>query len=100
METFSQNQPWNKVHRLLVIDEQQSNLPEGKFVLVDDVLSALQQLARDFRKTFTGTVIGLTGSNGKTTCKELFRDVLATTYDKRTPPKTISTTTLVFHFPF
>ena len=65
---------------LAIIDEQQSNLPEGKFVIVDDVLTALQQLARDFRKTFTGTVIGLTGSNGKTTCKELFRDVLATTY--------------------
>lgn len=65
---------------LTVIDEPQNNLPNGKFVLVDDVLSALQQLARDYRKTLTGTVIGLTGSNGKTTCKELFRDVLGSTY--------------------
>lgn len=64
----------------VVIDEAQPNLPQDQFILVDDVLTTLQDLARAYRETFTGKVIGLTGSNGKTTCKELFRDVLATTY--------------------
>jgi UDP-N-acetylmuramoyl-tripeptide--D-alanyl-D-alanine ligase len=66
--------------RYVVIDEHQPALPEDKCFVVDDALTALQELATAYRKTFTGTVIGLTGSNGKTTCKELFRDVLATTY--------------------
>lgn len=48
--------------------------------LVEDGLSALQNLAREHRKHISATVIGLTGSNGKTTSKELLRDVLATTY--------------------
>jgi UDP-N-acetylmuramoyl-tripeptide--D-alanyl-D-alanine ligase len=63
-----------------VIDEPQADLPEAQTFLVDDVLKALQDLAHAYRETFSGIVIGLTGSNGKTTCKELFRDVLSTTY--------------------
>lgn len=47
------------------------------FILVDDVLTALQELARHHRKQLTIPVIGLTGSNGKTTTKELIRAVLA-----------------------
>ncbi len=64
----------------VVIDETQPDLPADKTFLVKDVLVALQDLAKQYRKTFSGTVIGLTGSNGKTTCKELFRDVLATSF--------------------
>ena len=67
----------------VVIDEAQADLPERLTFLVEDVLLALQDLAREYRQTFSGTVIGLTGSNGKTTCKELFRDVLATTYSTK-----------------
>ena len=65
---------------LVVVDELTENLSEGKFLMVENVLQALQDLAKDYRKYLRGTVIGLTGSNGKTTCKELFRDVLKTTY--------------------
>lgn len=43
----------------------------GNVVVVADVLSALQQLARAYRDTWTCPVIALTGSNGKTTTKEL-----------------------------
>lgn len=46
-------------------------------VLVDDVLTALQNLARDYRRTFNIPVLALTGSNGKTTTKELITAVLA-----------------------
>lgn len=53
----------------------------GNTFLVDDGLLALQALARHHRQTLTQTtVLGLTGSNGKTTSKELIRDVLATSY--------------------
>lgn len=48
-----------------------------QFILVDDVLSALQELAKHHRKQLNIPVIGLTGSNGKTTTKELIRAVLA-----------------------
>jgi UDP-N-acetylmuramoyl-tripeptide--D-alanyl-D-alanine ligase len=48
-----------------------------RFILVDDVLSALQELAKHHRKQLQIPVIGLTGSNGKTTTKELIRAVLA-----------------------
>ena len=47
---------------------------------VEDVLSALQALARRHRCSFTFPVIGLTGSNGKTTTKELIHAVLQSTY--------------------
>lgn len=48
-----------------------------QFILVDDVLSTLQELAKYHRKQLHIPVIGLTGSNGKTTTKELIRAVLA-----------------------
>jgi UDP-N-acetylmuramoyl-tripeptide--D-alanyl-D-alanine ligase len=48
-----------------------------KYILVDDVLTALQDLARYHRKQLTIPVIGLTGTNGKTTTKELINAVLS-----------------------
>ena len=44
---------------------------------VEDVLTALQSLAREYRRTFDIPVLGLTGSNGKTTTKELTAAVLS-----------------------
>lgn len=44
---------------------------------VEDGLTALQDLARAHRRRMKGTVIGLTGSNGKTTTKELLYSVLS-----------------------
>jgi UDP-N-acetylmuramoyl-tripeptide--D-alanyl-D-alanine ligase len=49
-------------------------------MLVDDGLQSLQELAIHHRKQFKIPVIGLTGSNGKTTSKELLHAVLATKY--------------------
>jgi UDP-N-acetylmuramoyl-tripeptide--D-alanyl-D-alanine ligase len=49
-------------------------------ILVEDVLSTLQELARHHRSQLSIPVIGLTGSNGKTTTKELINAVLATKY--------------------
>jgi UDP-N-acetylmuramoyl-tripeptide--D-alanyl-D-alanine ligase len=45
-------------------------------LVVADPLAALQAIARSHRKTFTGSVIGITGSAGKTSTKELLAVLL------------------------
>lgn len=62
-----------------VIDEEKYAI-FGKTVLVNDVLVALQQLAKYHREQFTIPFIAITGSNGKTTTKELIHAVLSSTY--------------------
>jgi UDP-N-acetylmuramoyl-tripeptide--D-alanyl-D-alanine ligase len=62
----------------VVVDElvEGLNPHDPRVVLVPDVLHALQDLARTHRRDWGKTVVGLTGSNGKTTAKELFAHVL------------------------
>ncbi|WP_343747631.1 UDP-N-acetylmuramoyl-tripeptide--D-alanyl-D-alanine ligase [Fluviicola sp.] len=60
-----------------VVDNPEYHI-EGKTVLVDDVLKALQDLARHHRNQFSIPIIGITGSNGKTTSKELIAATLST----------------------
>lgn len=62
-----------------VIDEQEFEIP-GKTILVEDVLTALQQLANYHRAQFNIPFIAITGSNGKTTTKELIHAVLSAKY--------------------
>jgi UDP-N-acetylmuramoyl-tripeptide--D-alanyl-D-alanine ligase len=59
-----------------VIDNPQYHFNE-QCLLVVDVLTALQDLARHHRKQLTIPVIGLTGTNGKTTTKELINAVVS-----------------------
>ena len=68
---------------LAVVDEKQFEVP-GKIILVDDVLLTLQQLAKHHRQRFTIPFLAITGSNGKTTTKELIHAVLSTTYKTAT----------------
>lgn len=51
-----------------------------KYILVKDTLDTLQKLANFHRKKLKIPIIGITGSNGKTTSKELLNAVLSTTY--------------------
>lgn len=62
-----------------VIDEEQYQV-KGKTVLVKDVLTALQQLAKYHRQQFHIPFLAITGSNGKTTTKELIHAVLSSTF--------------------
>jgi UDP-N-acetylmuramoyl-tripeptide--D-alanyl-D-alanine ligase len=62
-----------------VIDEEKYSIP-GKTILVDDALTTLQQLAAWHRKQFTIPFVAITGSNGKTTTKELIHAVLSSAY--------------------
>jgi len=50
----------------------------GPLVVVEDVTAALSRLARRFRERWTGTMIGITGSAGKTTTKDLVAAALET----------------------
>lgn len=60
---------------LAVVDEAEYALDE-RYVLVDNVLRALQEVARDYRIDLGLPVLGITGTNGKTTTKELTASVL------------------------
>ncbi|HTB05723.1 MAG TPA: UDP-N-acetylmuramoyl-tripeptide--D-alanyl-D-alanine ligase [Bacteroidia bacterium] len=68
----------SKGAKYAVIDEE-AHYSEG-CILVKDVLATLQQLANHHRKQFKIPVIGITGSNGKTTTKELMATVLSKKY--------------------
>lgn len=62
-----------------VIDEKEYAV-KNKTILVSDVLKTLQQLAGYHRQQFTIPFIAITGSNGKTTTKELVHAVLSGKY--------------------
>lgn len=62
-----------------VIDEAQY-AADDRFIVVDDVLTALQNLANEHRRALGTRIIGVTGTNGKTTTKELIATVLAKKY--------------------
>lgn len=66
-----------------VIDEAEYAI-EGKTIVVNDVLETLQQLALHHRRQFSCPFLAITGSNGKTTTKELIHAVLSTTFQTYT----------------
>ncbi|GGG10258.1 UDP-N-acetylmuramoyl-tripeptide--D-alanyl-D-alanine ligase [Paenibacillus abyssi] len=55
-------------------------LSDWTLVLVDDPLAALQRLAAAYRSELPVRVVGITGSNGKTTTKDMVAAVLATVF--------------------
>ena len=67
----------------IVSDEQVYNNYHGEkqMILVPDTLQAYKDLAREHRRRFDIPVIGITGTNGKTTTKELVNAVLTERYD-------------------
>ena len=66
----------------LVDDAQMhAQAADSRMILVDDTLQTFKDLAREHRRQFDIPVIGITGTNGKTTTKELVRTVLAQKYN-------------------
>ena len=61
----------------VIYDDEQLNYKSKKAIRVKNALEALQSLAKYHRSKFNIPVIGLTGSNGKTTSKELINSVLS-----------------------
>lgn len=65
-----------------VVDEPEVETADQEhIILVEDVLVALQQMARHHRKQFRIPVVALTGTNGKTTTKELIAACLSKKYN-------------------
>ena len=64
-----------------IVDEKEYvDTTDERFILVDDALVTYKELAREHRRQFSIPVIGITGTNGKTTSKELISTVLAEKY--------------------
>lgn len=63
--------------RAFLVSRELSRYPSGAVILVKDTLVALQALAKSWRKAWGHKVVGLTGSNGKTSTKDLVTAVLS-----------------------
>ncbi|HJW31606.1 MAG TPA: bifunctional UDP-N-acetylmuramoyl-tripeptide:D-alanyl-D-alanine ligase/alanine racemase [Saprospiraceae bacterium] len=72
---------WNHgVRNFLIREDYEASLPDANFIRVPNVLEAFHTLATYHRSQYKGTVIAITGSNGKTWVKEwlymlMYRDV-------------------------
>ncbi len=91
-ESFDGNkfaiQALEKGSALAVVDDEQvynqfleQPIEEKIMMLVPDSLQTFKDLAREHRRQFSIPVVGITGTNGKTTTKELVRTVLAQKYN-------------------
>ena len=88
-ETFNGNQfalqALEKGCAYAIVDDpsicQQPMANSQQLILVNDCLQTFKDLAREHRRQFDIPVVGITGTNGKTTTKELIRAVLAECYN-------------------
>ncbi len=61
----------------LAVVQSDEVIKRDDIIVVEDSLIALQNLALDYRKTLVIPIVGITGTNGKTTTKELLHSVLS-----------------------
>ena len=65
---------------IAVVVDEDILITDNRVIRVENSLKSLQTLSTEHRKTLGTTIIALTGSNGKTTTKELIHSVLSTTF--------------------
>ncbi|MFY0675405.1 MAG: bifunctional UDP-N-acetylmuramoyl-tripeptide:D-alanyl-D-alanine ligase/alanine racemase [Bacteroidia bacterium] len=75
------------IRSFLVNELPDVTLPDASYILVDDTLLALQQMAAHFRKRLLSQVVAVTGSNGKTTVKEWLYQILKSNLSVYKSPK-------------
>lgn len=85
---FYINDAYQKGIRQFILTEKPTNLPDdANYILVDDALQAIQNLAQFHREKFDYPIIGITGSNGKTVIKEWLYQLLWEDYKIVRSPK-------------
>ena len=65
---------------LCVLSEQKLENPQGPYILVESSLIAIKKLAQYYRRQLDIKVVGITGSVGKTSTKEMIASVLSEKY--------------------
>jgi len=78
------------IRNFIVSDHPANKLAEANIILVEDSLSALQEVASFHRDHFSFPVIGITGSNGKTIVKEWLNHLLGEDYKIVRSPKSFN----------
>ncbi len=66
---------------LAVLSEQELENPAGPFILVDSSEAAMKKIAKFYRQSLDIKVVGITGSVGKTSTKEMIASVLSQKYN-------------------
>ena len=66
---------------LAVLSEKKLENPAGAYILVESTLTAMKEIAADYRRQLAIKVVGITGSVGKTSTKEMIASVLAQKYN-------------------
>ena len=85
--SFSKNAVKNMGAVATLWQKDQPNIPQNMpVIMVEDTKIALQQLAIAYKNELNMKVIGITGSNGKTSTKDILASVLATTYKVHKTP--------------
>lgn len=76
------------IRNFIVSDsEQVATLPDANYIVVDDVIGALQRIGAYHRKRFSIPLIGITGSHGKTIIKEWLYELISPDYSVYKSPK-------------
>jgi alanine racemase len=74
--------------RNFVVESLPDNIPQGcNFLVVENSLKALQQVAKKIRELSQAQIVGITGSNGKTIVKEWLAQLLRTQFKVHKTPK-------------
>ncbi len=73
-------QALEKGAKAVVVDDDNFMMPQENCFFVEDVLTELQDISKLYRQTLAIPFIGITGTNGKTTTKELINSVLKVKY--------------------
>ncbi len=87
---------YDKGVRNFVVDHlpaEAEEMPQANFLLVSNTLAALQMLAAHHRRQFDIPVIGITGSNGKTSVKEWLHQLLQEDYNIVRSPRSYNSQT-------